>query len=267
MFGFGRKKEAVVAGISKGKSDNRSTVYVDYEYWSTGMQSRYSVKPQVEEWLGEIPSIKQGFFFADIDEAEFLVTLSSSVRENLSVVRPKMSEKGSRKGQTGEAMLGAIYQALIDQTLPDHVVIFAGDGNYETLINTLRAHGKKVTLYGVRGMIAENIKDVADDFIELPIKKVSPEKNAAKSRVYETMILKSLSHLAVGGKMATYGKTIANVAKHNHVPNKRIQGTLDDLIQKGYIALKETEYEGKKVPVLHADWDKLDREQVWEKRF
>lgn len=267
MFGFGKKKKAEVS--LKGavsKTDDRATVFVDYEYWSTNMQSRYSSKPQVAAWLLEIPGIKQGYFYGDMDEAEFLVTLSAELRENLSVIRPKTSDKGSRKNEGTIAMLGGIYQALIDGTLSDHVVIFAGDGNFETLIGTLRARGKRVTLYTVKGAAAENIKDVADTYLEIPVKSES-SKNTARNRVYETMILKSLSHLAAGEKMATYGKTIANVAKHNHVPNKRIQGTLDDLIAKGYIMLTETEFEGKKVPVLHADWDKLDADKVWEKRL
>lgn len=266
MFGFGKKKETAMSSVTSVKKDDRASVFVDFEYWNTNLQSRYSVKPQVAEWLAEIPAIKQGFIFGDMDETEFLVTLPAEVRTNLSVVRQKTNDKGSRKGEGTIAMLSAVYQALVDGSLTDHVVLFAGDGNFETLIGTLKKNGKQVTLYTVRGVTAENIKDVADTYIELPVKKESG-KSSSKSRVYETMILKSLSHLAAGDKMATYGKTIANVAKHNHVPNKRIQATLDELIEKGYISLEETEYEDKKVPVLHADWEKLDADKVWEKRF
>lgn len=267
MFGFGKRKKEVSVNTTGNVADNWAYVFVDYEYWNTSLQSRYSLKPQLKEWLQEIAEIKQGYIYADVEETDFLVSLPVEIRGNLSVIRPKMSEKGSRKGQTAIAMLGGIYQSLLDGTAPNRLVLFAGDGNYEQLLNTCKAHGKHVTLYGVRGAIAENIKDVADVFVEIPVKKEKTEQEASKSRVYETMILKSLSHLAAGGKMATYGKTIANVAKHNHVPSKRIQGTLDDLIAKGYISLEETEYEGKKVPVLHGNWEKLDADRVWEKRF
>ena len=270
MFWFGKrtKKEQEIVE----KKDNRITIFVDYEYWNSNMRG----EPQVEEWIRQVIGQEElkkayfyGNFFQEEDKKSFMSQISSSLQRQIEMVSPEMSERMTQKGKASMSMLGGIYEVLLSNEMSDKIILFTGDGNFRQVAATLRKKGKKVILYHMKGICADILPLGMDEVYVFSDKKEKTQKKVEKKakKSFEQMILSSLQFLEQSGKKATYGKTIANVAKHNHVPNKKVHATLDQLIANGYVDCDEIEFEGKKIPILTAKWDKINADQLFEKAF
>jgi uncharacterized LabA/DUF88 family protein len=49
----------------------------------------------------------------------------------------------------------------------DHVVLFSGDGDFERAIELLRSKNTKITVVSTEGMIARELKNATDRYIDL----------------------------------------------------------------------------------------------------
>lgn len=159
-------------------------------------------------------------------------------------------------------MLCALYEVLNEDKIASTVGVFTGDSFVLQPLEMLKKRGCQIVLSTISKTVSADFMKNFDSCMELPKKKEQKTQ-----RIFENMILKSLYFLKENDKQATYGKTIANVAKHNRVSNKKIQFALDGMIADGYIKLRETEYEGKMVPILETDWEGLEKDKLWQTRI
>ena len=113
-------------------------------------------------------------------------------------------------------------------------------------------------IYGVKSSFSNQLKSVSTSYVEMP--RQSQEKNH-----YYDLIFVSLNRLRSRPRtLVTYWKTVNNVAEYNKVPKERVQRALDNLMRQKYITeSRKTGYRGRKIDVLTVDWDKVEKDGIW----
>ncbi|EOU2462091.1 NYN domain-containing protein [Vibrio navarrensis] len=72
---------------------------------------------------------------------------------------------GSAKGDWD---VGIALDAIERAPEVDQVILLSGDGDFEILVERIQQrYGKKVVVYGVPGLSAQGLRNVADQFIEI----------------------------------------------------------------------------------------------------
>ena len=69
---------------------------------------------------------------------------------------------GSAKGDWD---VGITVDALEHADDVDEIILVSGDGDFDILVNALKAKGKTVTVYGVPALTAESIQKVASKYV------------------------------------------------------------------------------------------------------
>lgn len=250
MFGFGKKK---------GK--RTASVFVDYEHWYYGYHNNFHMKPNIEEWIGELKeefTVSNIYIFGDFSEKKMGNDMDRLEKLTNHVVHTASSKDGVDKDFTDVIMLDSIYRSAAAKKSDDVYVIFTGDAHFIKVVEYLKELQKKVIIYGVKFGFSNALKSAATSYVEMP--RQSQEKN-----YYYEIILKSLSRLRYRPRtMVTYWKTITSVAEYNHVPKERVQHTLDDMLKQKYILKKATRgRRGKTIQELVVDWNRLEEDGVW----
>ena len=224
----------------KNSGKQTAAVFVDYEHWYYGYNNLFSMKPNVEEWYDELKDeydIKKIMFFGDFNGSSIEDELPRLEKITKNVQHTASNKDGVDKDFTDFIILDAIYREAAKNNSPEVFIIFTGDAHFNLAITYLREQKKKVIVYGVKKSLSNRIKSSANSYVEMP-------RTRQEQKYYYDAILKSLSILQNRRKMATYSKTIENVANHNKVSRDRIKTALDELMNNKYVTMEEKKYHG-----------------------
>lgn len=246
---FGRRKQT------------EAVAFVDYEHWFYGFMNKFQMKPNVEQWLEELRQdfkIKDLYIFGDFSEPNIEQEMKRLKKVTSSIVHTASEKLGVDKDFTDVIILDQIYRYVAKKKSPEVFILFTGDAHFTKVAEYLKELGKKVIIYGVKSAFSNQLKSVSTSYVEMP--RQSQEKDH-----YYDLIFVSLNRLRSKPKMmATYWKTIQSVAQYNKVPKERVQRALDNLMRQKYISeTKLTGYRGKKIDALTVDWDRVDKDGIW----
>lgn len=233
---------------------NTAVAFVDYEHWFYSYANKFGMVPNVEEWYDEISSeykVKDVFFYGDFNNHAIGDELNRLQKFTKNVVHTASMKDGVDKDFTDFIILDAIYRAAAVKRSPDVFIIFTGDGHFDLAVKYLRELGKKVIIYAVKHALSNKLKSSANSYVEMP-------RQSQEHMYYIDMILTSMRHLKKKGKVATYRKTIENVASYNKVSKERVKATLDGMISQKYLYEEDAQFRGRSHKILKADWKRID---------
>ena len=254
MFGSKRKKPPT-------KSD--AMVFVDYEHWFYSYKNLFNMKPNFAEWLEEIQKeyqIQSVLVFGDFTEREIGYEVAKIEAVGGKVIHSIGSKDGVDKDFTDFIMLDYMYQAAVVEDSPEVVILFTGDGHFDSVIKYMREKlHKKVFVYGVKRAFSGKLKSASSSYVEMP-------RNIQQQQYYYQLILESLNHIgSKPDKYPTYWKTVRYVSEYNGVSEDRIQTALDELLDKKYIMENEVlPKQGMKTKILKVSWKKLIEDGIWK---
>lgn len=243
------------------RSKSGAVAFVDYEHWFYGYSNSFQMKPNVDEWLQELKSdfkMKNVYFFGDFSEPNIEKDLSRLKKITSGVVHTASDKNGVDKDFTDVIMLDYIYRYAAKKKSPEIFILFTGDAHFLKVAEYLKELGKKVIIYGVKFGFSNHLKSVSTSYVEMP--RQSQEKDH-----YNDLIFASLSRLRHKPRtLVTYWKTVKSVAEYNNVSKDRVKTALDSLLKQKYISKQEQiGYNGKVVDVLRVDWDRVERDGIW----
>ncbi|MGF1494276.1 MAG: NYN domain-containing protein [Microcoleaceae cyanobacterium] len=94
-----------------------------------------------------------------------LISLGYTVRtKNLKEYYDETSGRYSQKANLDIEIVVDMFNT-VDQY--DHVVLFSGDGDFERAIELLRSKGTHITVVSTEGMIARELRNATDRYIDL----------------------------------------------------------------------------------------------------
>lgn len=238
-----------------------AVVFVDYEHWFYGYMNKFQMKPNVEQWLEELKQdfkIKDLFIFGDFSEPNIEKDMNRLKRITSGIIHTASEKNGVDKDFTDVIILDQIYRYAAKKKSPEVYIIFTGDAHFAKVAEYLKELGKRVIIYGVKFSFSNYLKSVSTSYVEMP--RQSQEKDH-----YNDLIFVSLNRLRSKPRtLATYWKTVNSVAEYNHVPKERVKHALDNLLRQKYI--QETTmagYRGRTLDVLTVDWDKVEKDGIW----
>ena len=244
---------------SNKNQKQKAAVFVDYEHWYYGYNNIFKMKPNVEEWYKELTeeyNVIDLMFFGDFNGSTIENELPKLEKISKNVVHTASTKDGVDKDFTDFIILDAIYRKAAQSDSPEVFIIFTGDAHFNLALKYLREIKKKVIVYGVKRSLSNKLKSSANSYVEMP-------RTKQEQKYYYDAILKSLYILKKRRKMATYNKTIENVASHSGVSRERIQSALDDLMNNKYLFEEEQRYKGKRPKILKANWRRLEQDGLW----
>lgn len=233
---------------------NTAVAFVDYEHWFYSYANKFGMTPNIEEWYDEIGSeykVKDVYFYGDFNNHAIGDELKRLQKFTRNVVHTASMKDGVDKDFTDFIILDAIYRAAAKKRSPDVFIIFTGDGHFDLAVKYLRELGKKVIIYAVKHALSNKLKSSANSYVEMP-------RQSQEQTYYIEMIINAMRHLKVKGKVATYRRTIENVAEYNKVSKDRVKTTLDGLISQKYLYEEDSEYRGRVQKILKADWRRIN---------
>lgn len=243
------------------RSKSSAVAFVDYEHWFYGYSNSFQMKPNVDEWLQELKrdfKMKNVYFFGDFSEPNIEQDLGRLKKITSGVVHTASDKNGVDKDFTDVIMLDYIYRYAARKKSPEVFILFTGDAHFLKVAEYLKELGKKVIIYGVKFGFSNHLKSVSTSYVEMP--RQSQEKDH-----YNDLIFASLSRLRHKPRtLVTYWKTVKSVAEYNNVSKDRVKTALDGLLKQKYISKQEQiGYNGKVVDVLRVDWDRVERDGIW----
>lgn len=233
---------------------NTAVAFVDYEHWFYSYANKFGMEPNIQEWYDEIESeykVKDVFFYGDFNNHAIGDELKRLLKFTKNVVHTASMKDGVDKDFTDFIILDAIYRAAAQKHSPDVFIIFTGDGHFDLAVKYLRELGKKVIIYAVKHALSNKLKSSANSYVEMP-------RQSQEHMYYIEMILNAMRHLKAKGKVATYRRTVENVAEYNKVSRERVKTALDGLISQKYLYEEESEFKGHIQKILKADWKRID---------
>lgn len=239
----------------------KAVVFVDYEHWFYSYHNKFNMTPNVEEWFDEVSAeykIKEAQFFADFNNNIIGKELErlEKLKYNISVVHTASMKDGVDKDFTDFIILDAIYREAAQRRSPEVFIIFTGDGHFNLVVKYLRSLNKKVIIYATKYSLSNKLKSSANAYVEMP-------RQGQEQNYYMDLVTTSLRKLEKNGKVATYWKTIQNVAAYNKVSKDKIQNTVDGMINQKLLYEEKTVFKGRNQQILKADWNRIDkREQI-----
>ena len=238
-----------------------AVAFVDYEHWFYGYMNQFQMKPNVEQWLAELKQdfkIKNLYIFGDFSEPNIEHEMNRLKKITSGIVHTASEKLGIDKDFTDVIILDHIYRYAAKKKSPEVYILFTGDAHFTKAAEYLKELGKRVIIYGARSAFSNQLKSVSTSYVEMP--RQSQEKNH-----YYDLIFVSLNRLRSRPRtLITYWKTVNNVAEYNKVPKERVQRALDNLMRQKYITeSRKTGYRGKKIDVLTVDWDRVEKDGIW----
>lgn len=243
-----------------GKQD--VIAFVDYEHWYYSYRNLYNMKPNIEEWYEEISedyNLRKLMIFGDFSERGIGYELSRLENITADVINTTSTKEGVDKDFTDFIMLDYMYQAAVSSDSPDNIILFTGDGHFDSVVKYLRKTlHKKVIVYGVKKAFSGKLKSIASSYVDMP-------RYVQKQQFFYNLILESLENIEKKpDKNATYWKTVKLVSEYSKVSEDNVQVALDELINQKYIEEKEEMHRcGTKMRVLNVYWDRLAKDGIW----
>ena len=243
----------------------RAIAVVDFEHWYIALERGFGIKPDIKSWGEELRAeydIEEMAFFGDFSNHGLRGEIDKIRTAGGMVINTQNSSESYEKDFTDFIMLDYIYQKAMTRKKIDTFIIFTGDGHFSSVVRfIINVCRKKVGIYGVKNAISYQLKDSASYFREVP-------KGAEAFSSYYKMIANRMSYLMVHRKSpeaATEKEIIAAVAEKNGVGKKALSLALEQMIKQGYLYKEAPKgKKSKKNPALKADWQKLERDGIWE---
>lgn len=246
-----------IFNIFKKDKKPKAIAFVDYEHWYISYDKMYHIKPDLHSWaeqLNQQYDMVGMHFFADYSDPRIASEVQRIREITNSIIETQNTSLYHKKDMTDFIMLDYIYQEALDGYLPDVIILFTGDGHFQSVVKYLvNKRKKKVVVYGVRDAFSNQLKTVASSYVEMP------NQETVKNDFYE-MIVKNFDYIATHPEKnikATFNNTVAIVARVNHTDYSKVKKALSEMIYKGYILQKSTDIQGKTIKLLSPNWDKL----------
>lgn len=255
-------RQTVVPSAERGK--NRAIAFVDYEHWYYSLENEYRIRPNIEEWLGDIrkrAEIEDVIFFGDFSEPKMKEELSRIRCFSNNIIETESSAVHRKKDFSDFIILDKIYQSVMSHPDVTTYILFTGDGHFTSAASFLKNQCKKtVGLYGVKNCMSTQLRTVASWWVELP-------SEANQFKEYNRMILDNIKYLEnkKGYTKPTFMKTVSVVSEKFGVSPELIRSALSQLIDQGYIYQQEVRGHtfNSKIKALIADWTKIQEDGIW----
>ncbi len=253
---------------SKAGKLPKAIAVVDFEHWYIALERGYGIKPDIKAWseeIREVYDVEEIAFFGDFSNYGLRGELDKIRGISAMVINTQNSSENYEKDFTDFIMLDYIYQKAMTSKKTDTFIIFTGDGHFSSVVRfIINVCRKKVGIYGVKDAISYQLKDSASWYREVP-------SDATAFKTYYKMIANHMSYLMVHretGENATPKKIAEAAAKKNNVRAKPLHIALERMIKEGYLTQSSAKgkngKENKKTQVLRANWEKLERDGIWE---
>lgn len=250
-----------------GKSTSklpRAIAVVDFEHWYISLERQYSIKPDIKGWCEELRreyDVEEIAFFGDFSNCGLRGELDKIRNVTGMIIDTQNKSEYYKKDFTDFIMLDYIYQKAMTSKKTDTFIIFTGDGHFSSVVRfIINVCRKKVGIYGVTNALSYQLKDCASWYIEIP-------SDTAAYKEYYKMIANHMSYLMVhreSGEKASPKQVIEKVASKGGVSKNSISHALDQMLADGYIyKIKSADKNGRKITVLKAHWELLERDKIW----
>jgi uncharacterized LabA/DUF88 family protein len=101
---------------------------------------------------------KRGFLDA-------LINIGYTVRTKMT--KQFMDQDSGRTSQKANLDVEIVIDMFNTVDMYDHVILFSGDGDFERAVELLRSRNTRITVVATDGMIARELRNAADQYIDL----------------------------------------------------------------------------------------------------
>lgn len=240
-----------------------AAVFVDFEHWCYSLDRLFGLRPKIEDFYKEISEayyVKRIYFFGDFTEPKMSSCIDEIRMVTNNIIDTQNPSQHLKKDYTDFIMLDCIYQDADDNPRTDVYIIFSGDGHFTSVAAYLKNRKrKKIVIYGVVEATSQKLKNIADEFHLLPMKR--EEKSA-----FYRMILDDLDYVASQNRTvyATFKTTVRAVSEKNSVAEEKVTAALQDLINMGVVRqeLIRVDFQDH-IKVLKVNWDVAVGKGYW----
>lgn len=240
--------------------------FVDYEYLYYTYQNFYSIDTDPLAWRKELEKefdLRDVMIFGDFSEPSISSQLPKLRTVTNTIVETGNTDSHRKKDMTDFIMLDYIYQTVNHRKNVDAIIIFTGDGHFQSVVKyinqTLR---KTVVVYGIKGSFSRQLQLAATKVVTLPAEDVLQKS-------YSNMIIENFARIANNPNVVpTFRTVVSAVSQKNNVPEDSIRDALQKLIEDGYVCQKVQPMRSRQgmrnVKIVVPVWDKMIRDGYWE---
>ena len=257
LFALFQKKEVPEEPVEAGKA----LMFIDYEHWYYSYRENFDMKPDIKtvfHFVRESYDIDRIFLFGDLTRSELKDSLAGITSADAEVIDTGETFFHRKKSVTDFVMLDHIYRNAVRQDVSTFILL-SGDGHFRFAAQYLRDLGKEVILYAVMGSTSKALRELATDFVDLPLED-------ERYRCYFRMVGEQMAYLTERTSYApTFLKTAEAVARNNKVPCDRIIDAMRKMLDIGYLTQKDqVSTYGRDMRVLKINWDKMIEDGIWD---
>ncbi len=94
-----------------------------------------------------------------------LINIGYTVRTKLT--KQFIDQESGRTSQKANLDVEIVIDMFNTVEMYDHVVLFSGDGDFERAVELLRSKNTRITVIATEGMVARELRNVADKYVDL----------------------------------------------------------------------------------------------------
>lgn len=247
---------------SKEKNKPRAVAFVDYEYWYISMDKIHHARPDIGQWVAHMTEkyeVREIYFFADFSNESLSREIPKIRSYTNRIIETTNANSRVSKDFTDFIMLDHIYQRAMEKDDVSAFIIFTGDAHFNSVTAFLKNMCRKdVGIYGITGSLSSQLKTTASWYYEFPDEK-------KVESLYYSMIFTCISSLQKKDPLAklSFMNTVNSVATAYNADDDVIQKYLQQLIDKGYITIKEEFVYNKFLRVMDVDWNRVSKDGLW----
>ncbi len=237
----------------------RTAVFVDYEAWFYGAKDQYGAhikNGDIYEWFEDVKTkgnIAEVAFFADLSSEDMKKEAVKLRTITNNIIDCQKDERG--KDYTDFILVTRIYETLIRDPNIEQLVLFSGDGHFQSVMAFWRNfQNKRVGVYAILGTLSTQLKNVANWYVE-----ISYDHGGDKD--ITDLIFQQLRWVQTQENLVpTYKKTVEIISSRNpSIDKTRVSDALSSLIKGGYISQTLTSLpDGQPIRGLVIDWAKVE---------
>lgn len=177
--------DIMVSSIATRRKTKRVSIFIDgNNMFYAQQQNRWFFDPKklLKHFIGEDENVEliNAFWFTgirnDTDQLAFRDALNSmgfTVRTKIL----KDTYEAGKQSQKANLDVELVIDMFNTAGQYDHIILFSGDGDFVVALDSLRSKNKiKVTVVSTDGMIARELKDSADCYVDLNSIRYDVEK-------------------------------------------------------------------------------------------
>ena len=207
-------------------------IYIDYESLFIGMNSQFSVNPDLKQLVADFRSVCRIMdikVFGDFTKQEL-----SNERNRVRTITNFLIDCGSesemvRKDFTDFIMLDHIYQDIVRNAAIKQFILVTGDGHFHSVATFLRMYmDKPIGIYSLPRSLSHQLRDCASWVRVIDVKDDNEEE-------YARRILANLKQVEEAGKIATFRRTCEVISNSNRYGYETCRYVLSKMITDGII--------------------------------